>query len=394
MKKADIKILITGGHLTPAMAVIAELKKRGYSNFIWVGHKYNQAGNKELSPEFTTVGLQQIPFIELRTGKLIRSLSLGTLPQVIKQFLLIPWGLLKSYYIIMRYRPQLILSFGGYLAVPVVIWGKIFGTKVITHEQTIVTGLANRIIGKFADKVLISWESSRKYFAPSKTILTGNPIRRDIFFVKSNNLTKDFHKELPTLLIYAGNQGSHEINSRVFIFVEKLLEDCNVIHQTGNSSVTNDFKAAQELKNKLPAHLKYRYLVKDYILPDEVGEALNKSNLILGRAGANTITEILALGKLAILIPIPWASHNEQFRNAEFVANTGLGYIIKQNENLTAEKIYQTILLSFNQLKNHQGFNNNSLDDCIEKAKASIILDAPTKVSDIVENLVLTTRNS
>src|SRR5260221_7507301 len=277
------KILITGGHLTPAVAVIGELKKRGFTNFVWIGHKYNQQGNEELSPEYKTVESMGIKFIDLKTGKLYRKWTFQNFLSGIKQFFLIFFGLLKSLIIVLQERPKLILSFGGYLAVPIVFWGKISGSKVVTHEQTIVTGLANKIISKFANKILVSWENSLKFFPANKVILTGNPIRREVFYVKSNSLTETFDEKLPILLIFGGNQGSHEINIRVFEIIEKLLTDFNVIHQTGNSSVTNDYQSALDIRTNLPAHTQLRYTVKDYINSNEVGEALNKAHVILGR---------------------------------------------------------------------------------------------------------------
>lgn len=384
----DKLILVTGGHLTPAVAVISELKKRSYDKFIWVGHKKNQHGNKEVSPEFTTINNLEIAFIDLKTGKLNRRWTLGTFFSGIKNLILIFIGIIQSFYIILKYKPALILSFGGYLAVPIVIVGKLFGRRVITHEQTITTGLANRIVSKFADKVLISWESSKKYFDQTKTVLTGNPIRREIFVIKSDTLSKEIDSNYPTLLIYGGNQGSHEINKRVFAILPELIKECNIIHQTGNSTVTQDNATAQKIKNDLPEEIRSRYIIRDYILQDEVGEALNKADLIFSRSGANSISEILALGKLSILMPIPWSSHNEQVLNANFVVETGLGYLINQSESLTPETVYQTILLGLNQLKTRKGFNGRSIDECREKAKSKIILDAPQRVSNEVEALL------
>lgn len=381
-------ILITGGHLTPAIAVIHELKKRGHNNLLWVGQKQNQAGNKELSPEFMTIKELGIPFINLKTGKLIRSWSRGTILNSIKNVFLMAWGTIKSFYIILRYRPTLVLSFGGYIPVPIAFWANLFGKKVVTHEQTILTGLANKVVGRFADKILISWESSRKYFDPKKTVLTGNPIRRDIFVIKSETLTRDFDKNYPTLLIYGGNQGSNIINTKIFEILPELLEECNVIHQTGNSSVTQDFKKANEVKESLPLNLKLKYQVRDYILQDEVGEALNKADMIFGRSGANSVSEILALGKLCVLMPIPWSSLDEQQKNANYVADTGLGYVLKQTDNLSSKTVFQAILLGLNQLKTGKGFNGKSLEECRNEAKSRVILDAPQNVVDEVEKLL------
>ncbi len=389
MNNKNQRILITGGHLTPAMAVLHELKKRGYNNIVWVGHKYNQAKNKQLSPEFITVTSNNITFIELKTGKLVRKWTKETFVYGIAQFIYIITGFLKSLFIILKYRPRIIISFGGYLALPVVFWGKLLGSKIVTHEQTIVTGLANKLISKFANKIFISWENSKHFFNPKKTILTGNPVRREIFISKSESLTKGFNKKLPTIYITGGNQGANEINKRVFAVLEKILEDCNVIHQTGNSSVTQDFEKSQELKAKLPYHLKERYVVKDFILENEIGEAMQNADLLLCRAGANTVSEILALGKLAILMPIPWVSFNEQQRNAEMVVNTGLGHILIQKDTLSSETVFQTILFGLTQLKRNKGFNNDDIEKCKEKARLLVNLDAPMIIVDEIEKALL-----
>jgi len=371
--------------MTPALSVIAELKKRGYTNFVWVGHKYNQQKNESFSPEYRTVTLQKIPFVELKTGKIIRSFGLKDIPYVLYQLILIPFGVLRSIYIIFKYNPQLVLSFGSYLAVPIVICAKIKGIKVVTHEQTIVSGLANRLIGKFADKVLISWDTSFKYFSKKKTQLTGNPIRKEILSSKSDTLTKNFDKRLPTLLIYGGNQGSHIINKVILDSLQELLQKYNILHQTGNSSVTGDFNMAQDIKKRLPILIQDRYIPKDYILPDEVGEALNKSDIIIGRAGANSITEYLALGKISILIPIPWSSNNEQMKNARLMKSTGLGEIIEQKD-FSYKSLIETLKKTTDILNSNTDFFGKPIEESIAYGKSLINLNAHNDIADVVES--------
>ena len=390
MRSINNLILVTGGHATPALAVINELKSYGINNFLWVGNKSNQSGNKETSPEFKMINTLGIRFIDLKTGKLVRKWTPQTFIYGIKQFLLIFLGLFKSIYIVIKYRPKLVLSSGGYLAVPIVIISKLFGSKIITHEQVVVAGLANRLIARFADKVLISFETSSKFYNPKKTIFTGNPIRKEIFEIRSDNLTVNFNLDLPIIYITGGNQGANEINKRIFEIIEELILVCNVIHQTGNSTVTNDYNIAIQYKDKLPINLRDRYTVRDYILPNEIGEAMNKSNLIISRSGANTITEILALGKLSILVPIPWVSYNEQFKNAKLVENVGLGYILEQDNNLTSDILYKAIILGLEQNKINKGFNNLNLDECIKEGKKIIRLDGAKNVSDVVLKLLNT----
>lgn len=385
----NVKIMLIGGHLTPALAVLKELRRRGYSNFVWVGTKYNQAGNKEQTQEFKIIEKEEIKFINLKTGKLIRSISFSTLIYAIKQFLLLFLGFFKSFYIILKERPKIVLSFGGYLGVPVAFWARVLGCKVVTHEQTMAIGLANKIIAKFSHKVLVSWEKNLTQYSSTKVVLVGNPIRKDLLIPVEKNLTTELNPKLPIVFITGGNQGANEINRRIFLTINRLLEKANVIHQTGNSSVTKDFEKAISIKESLPEDYKTRYIVKDYFPTEEVSEILQHSDLIFSRAGANTVTEILALGKLAILMPIPWVSGNEQFLNAKLVESAGLGYILEQKDSLSHETVYQTILLGLNQAKAGKGFNDKNIEESQEYAKKLINIDAPNRFVDEVEKLLI-----
>lgn len=387
MKGKNSKILITGGHLTPAIAVLMELRSRGYNNFLWVGHKYNQAKSTTPSAEFNTVHNLGIDFYNLRTGKLIRDWSPSTILYGLKNLFFIVIGLFKSFAIILKTRPDLIISFGGYIALPIVVSAKLLGIKVVTHEQTIVTGLANKLISKFADRIFISWESSRKYFNAKKTIFTGNPIRESVFQVQDSKLTQLLDTNLPTVLIYGGNQGAHEINNKIFEIVEELIKEFNVVHQTGNSNVTKDNLRSQHIKSALNPEFKDRYLPVEYINNEEVGSVLNLADIIVGRSGANTITEILALGKLCILIPIPQTSHDEQIKNAKLVESIGLGMYLNQN-GLTPQKLYQSILLLRNQLNINKAVNNQDLDQVLINARNLIKLDAAKLVVNQIEEIL------
>lgn len=387
-KNYSSKIVITGGHLTPAIASLNELKKRGYNKIFWIGVKKNQARNNKKTAEFLTIVKEGIPFFSLTTGKLIRNWEFSTFFYGLKQLFLIPYGFVNALILIIKIRPVIVISFGGFLALPVVFWAKVFRIKIVTHEQTQILGLANKLIAKLAHKVLISWKSSEKFFPKSKTVFTGNPIRREILYSKSSTLTRDFDKSRPILFVMGGNQGSHHINDKIFEILPKLLEDFNVIHQTGNSEATGDYTKALKIKESLNTYISLRYHVKDYIGSDEIGEALNSATIIVCRAGANTITELLATGKLSIIIPLPKSSYNEQVKNALLMESTGLGYYLPQKEEINAEKLYQTILMGLNQFKLGKGFNNKMLSECIETAKSMINLDAPSAVVDEIEKLL------
>lgn len=382
-------ILFTGGHSTPAFAVLDELLKDHPDwKYLWVSEKHNQRGTKAVSAEYQTViNKYKIPFISIRAGKIQRSWTFGTLLIGISELFNLLIGFIQSFFVIIRRRPDVVLSFGGFLAVPVAFWAWIFRIPVATHEQTIVTGLANKVISKFAKKVFISFESSRKYFNQSKVVFTGNPIRQDVFEVRSN-ITNSLDKNLPTIYITGGNQGANEINKRISQIITQLLEISNVVHQTGNSTITNDFTHATSLRENLPENLKQRYIVKDYVKPDEIGEVFSKADVILSRAGANSVLEILALGKLTVFIPIPWTSHDEQTKNANMVANeTGLGFVLTQTEKLTAQEILKALEKGLDCKRKSLGFNGESIEKCVEYARSKVRLDAARKVVEEVYEL-------
>src|SRR5437016_2502209 len=164
------KVLITGGHLTPALAVLEELQSKKWS-VAYVGRKYALEGDTSFSAEYQVIHQKDISFHNITTGRLQRSFTRFTLLSLLK----IPIGFLQSTFILLQERPSLVMSFGGYIAVPIVIVAWLCGIPIITHEQTIKPGLANRIIAWFADVICVSWKESASHFPAAKTVVTGNP---------------------------------------------------------------------------------------------------------------------------------------------------------------------------------------------------------------------------
>lgn len=382
------KIAIVGGHLTPALAVLEELERRKYDSIIWVGSKYSQTGNKNTSPEYQLIKNLNIKFIELKAGKLWRKYTLKTIIPGIYNLVLIPLGFIKSLIIVLIYQPDLILSFGGYLALPMVIAAKVFRKKIITHEQTIVTGTTNKIIAKFADIVLISWEQSKRYFPPKKTILVGLPLRGNILANKNSN--RVFNNDLPVVFVVGGNQGSNTINWRLLEILPYILEHANIIHLTGNSTITHDFEKAKQAQASLSPIYRDRYIVNDHLFGSEsrYSSYINQCDIILSRSGANTIAEILTLGKLAVLIPIPWTSHNEQHLNAQMVKDSGLGYILNQTLDLQPADLKNALIKALEAHSKKVDFNGRDIN--ASRAQAMNLIDtlASQKFVDQVESLL------
>ena len=317
------KIVVTGGHHTPALAVIKSLQRQAGASalsFFWVGHRFSMWGDRNVSVEYRQVTDLGIPFFDLRAGKFHNTLHPLKLIRI-------PFGFLQAFIFLLMIRPHLVVSFGGYLAVPVVFAAWLLRIPVVTHEQTTVAGSASRFIAIFARKVFISFESSARFFPKKKTYLIGNPLREEIFIDQSH---LDFGNGRRTIYFTGGKQGSHVINKFVESNLVKILPLYNVIHQCGSSSVNNDFFSLTSLFNRLDPKLKKGYLVKDFFGSDEIGSVFAAASVVVSRSGANAVYEIGALGKPAILIPISWSSHQEQRFNAQFLAGGGGAVILEE----------------------------------------------------------------
>jgi len=382
MKKLqDTKVMIIGGHLTPALAILQTLQDNGFKNIVWVGEQHSQTSSANTSAEYNILKQKEIKFISLTSGKIWRKWTLATLYKGIINLCKIPIGFIQSILILIKERPSIVLSFGGHLALPMSIAAKLAFTKVITHEQAVVPGLSSKIIAIFADKVLVSWEKTP--LLNDKYIYTGNPIRREIF--NSSTERFNFDNNLPIIYITGGNQGSNTINWRILEVIEKILTKANVVHQIGDSTNTDDFSNATERRNSLPDMLKKRYIIRKNIFGYEIGEIFQKADLVISRAGANTISEILALGKLSIVIPIPWSSGDEQQKNAVLLEKTGLSKTLKQYDDMPPKELYQAILDGLKLHHKKVGFNGKAISAIKKEARKHIKLEANILIYDEIE---------
>lgn len=359
-----MKILVSGAHFTPAVAVIEELKKFGNVEIVYVGRKTSLEGDKSQSMESTVLPLLRVRFIPIITGRLQRSFTLYTIPSLFK----IPIGLIQAFYIVLSEKPDVVLSFGGYVAVPTIITGWLFSIPILIHEQTLVSGLANRISSFFADKIALSFK--RENLDGKQFVLTGNPLRSQIFNPQKN-LAAEYAKlfatankeKLAVVLITGGNQGSHVINQVVEDCLAKLTKIACVIHVTGENKF-GDFE-------RLEVKQSDRYLVKKWI-GSEWGAILSKVDLVISRAGINTLTELAYLGKPAIVIPIPYLYQDEQNKNAKFFERMGLVKILPQFK-LSGETLLKNVSLLLNDLKH--------LKDRAKSAKSVVIPDAAKRLA-------------
>jgi len=331
------KILFTGGHHTPAVSVIAQIRKQNLQvELLWVGHKYSMVNDVSQSAEYKEISLLSIKFIELKATKVYRNVNISSIFKFIT-------SLYFAYLIIKNERPDLVVSFGGYLAVPIVIIAKLlFSIRVISHEQTRASGFANRVIAYFADEILLTWPSSAKFYKKfiHKTSIVGLPVRQDIFQGERLDL---LNPDLLTIYITGGKQGSHTINLVIESSLEYLLANFNVVHQVGSNSYYKDFERMKDL-GKIG---KGKYMIEQFVGQDKIGSVFQSTDIVITRGGANTIYELGLLGKPAIIIPITKSSHNEQFENAKFLEENRSAIIITEKEFTK-----QTLIKSLESIKN------------------------------------------
>jgi len=251
----------------------------------------------------------------------------------------------------------------------------------VTHEQTTTVGLANKVISKFVKKIFISWPQSKMYFPRSKVIVSGNPLRKKIF-IRSIQICEKFKEELDkskkTIYITGGKQGAHIINEAIKPNLSDFLNNFNLIHQCGRSTLYGDYEVLRHVKDDLPERLKKRYILKDYIADEEIGSVFAICDLVVTRAGANIVYELAALGKVAIFIPIPWLPYDEQTKNAQVLVGAGSAELLTQ-EDLNAEKLLGKINKVFADYERYK--------EAAEIAKGLVRLDAAEKIISELEEL-------
>lgn len=328
-----MKIVIIGGHLTPALAVIEALPKD--AEILYIGRKHALEGDKAVSLEYQAITQKGINFTVLQTGRLQRRLTRHTIPSLAK----VPIGLVRSIAILRKFKPDIVIGFGGYVSFPVILGAKFLKIPIVIHEQTLEAGATNKVIAKFAKKICISFESSRKYFPTDKVIVTGNPLRQNILNPKKKYGVESID---PIIYITGGSLGSHAINILVEKSLNRLLNKYAIIHQTGSSLQFKDFEKMVILKQGLNNDRRNRYIVSKHFLPEEIGEILKASRLVVSRAGINTVSELIVLEKPSLLIPLPNSQKDEQMKNAQFLKKLGLGEI-KEQKDLTPEEFLITI---------------------------------------------------
>lgn len=357
-----MKILITGAHATCAVAVVDKFLEKGITDLVYVGRKYLNVDGNRLSLEYELVTKRNITFINFVPTRLNRTLSFSNLIEILR----IPASVLESFKIFRKERPQAILCFGGSIGFFISLAGWFSRISIFVHEQTLSPGITNRLIAQVSKKIFISFPQSSRFFRSDKVEVVGNPIRQQIFQIIKKPF--DLKKDKKVIYITGGSQGAHAINLLIEASMDTLLKKYILIHQSGDSHY-NDFE-------RLSKRSRINYFLKKKFLDEEIGYVLNMAHLVIARSGANTIFELIALKKPAILIPLPWAAYKEQDMHAKLMSVAGVANIFDQGDepHKFVELIDRTMRNLEDMIKNYESlkvyYKDNAASQIVEKILA------------------------
>ncbi|HHV09685.1 MAG TPA: undecaprenyldiphospho-muramoylpentapeptide beta-N-acetylglucosaminyltransferase [Clostridiales bacterium] len=317
------RIVLTGGgtagHVTPCIALLPELQREGF-DIQYIG-SYDGI-------ERRLIEAYHIPYHGISSGKLRRYFD----PKNFSDPLKVVKGYFEARRLLKELKPDIIFSKGGFVTVPVVYAAKKHRIPVIIHESDMTPGLANRLALPHATKVCANFPETVKYLPENKAVLTGTPIRKELFSgnrIKGLNFCS-FTANKPVILVIGGSTGSKAINEAVRGLLPTLLRDYQVIHLCGKGNLDEHFE-------KTEGYVQFEYI------KDELSDLFAAADLVISRAGANAICEILALRKPNILIPLPAAaSRGDQLLNAESFERQGYSYVLKE-ENLSLSALMDAV---------------------------------------------------
>lgn len=350
------RIILTGGgtagHVTPNIALMPALEKKGF-DIRYIGSKNGM--------EREMIRAVHVPYYGISSGKLRRYFDVKNFTD--------PFRVLKGYLearsIMKKLKPDIVFSKGGFVTVPVVMAAKHCGIPVIIHESDMTPGLANKLALPSASKVCCNFPETLNHLPEEKAVLTGSPIRKELF---EGNREKGlrfcgFTSDKPVLLIMGGSLGSVAINTAVRKELDVLLETFQIAHLCGKGNLD------PSLDNK-KGYAQFEFV------SDELNDIFACTDLMVSRAGANAICEILALRKPNVLIPLSAkASRGDQILNAASFEKQGYSYVL-QEEDVTNETLLKAIRTVYEQKDTY--INN------MEKSKLS---DPIAAIMDLIDEL-------
>lgn len=325
------KIVLTGGgtagHVTPNIALIPELQKKGWE-VVYIG--------TENGIEHELINREGIPYYSVRSGKLRRYLS----KENIKDAFRVLGGISDAKKVLKEIKPDIVFSKGGFVAVPVILAASKLGIPVVAHESDLTPGLANKLAMPHAKIVCTTFPETVDYVKGNKGVYTGSPIRKELFNSnKQNGLDFcGFNNTKPVILSMGGSLGAVKINNALRAALPSLLKDFQIVHLCGKGNVDKSLE-------KLNGYKQFEYV------NDELKDIFAAADVIISRAGSNSISEFLALKKPCLLIPLSAkASRGDQILNARSFEKQGFAKVLEEEE---IEKIEIEIRDLYNHRKDY-----------------------------------------
>lgn len=350
------KIVLTGGgtagHVTPNIALLPALQEAGYE-ITYMG-SYDGIEKK-------LIGDFDIPYVGISTGKLRRYLD----PRNFTDPFRVAKGFLQAKRFLKEYRPDVLFSKGGFVSVPVVRAAASLHIPCIIHESDMTPGLANKLCISAAKKVCCNFPETMKLLPENKAVLTGSPIRAELS--RGNKLAGldmcGFSANTPVIMVIGGSLGAANVNAAVRNALPKLLEDFQVVHLCGKDKLDN-------LLLNTPGYKQFEYIKA------ELKDLFAMADIVISRAGANAICELLALKKPNILIPLPaTSSRGDQILNAQSFESQGFSIVINEDD-LTTELLVDKVHELY--------FNRQSYTNTMSK---STQLDSIRTIMKLIEEI-------
>ncbi len=265
------------------------------------------------------VPAQGIRLITIDSGSVKNQSPLTIIKTLFKLF----FGVFKAMKIIRQEKAAAVIGVGGYVSVPVGFAAFLTGTPLYLQEQNVSVGIANRVLGRLAKKVFIGFDEAAQYFPKDRSLLTGNPIRKEFFDPKFAS----FNSKCDNILVFGGSQGSQALNEVFLSLLPELgnkFPNASIVHQTGEK----DF---ERVKAAYQASFKGKYEVLPFIT--DMASVYTPASLVISRSGALTVSELIQVGRPAILVPLPRKGQNDQVDNALLLERSGVGRMVEQGQD-------------------------------------------------------------
>jgi UDP-N-acetylglucosamine--N-acetylmuramyl-(pentapeptide) pyrophosphoryl-undecaprenol N-acetylglucosamine transferase len=327
----------TGGHLFPGIAIAEAFVERELGNeVLFIG--------TERGIEVRVLAGGRFPLRTIHTHPFKGRSLFGKA----KTILSLPIGVSEAFFILKEFKPEFVLGVGGYASGPTLLAAFLLKIGRGIHEQNVVPGMSNRILKWFSQKIFVSFEETKKYFPERRTLVTGNPVRKEFLnCIRSSPCQKAARGEIGeggkekeshrfTLFIFGGSAGAHRINMAMIEALDLLQEIkafLKFIHQTGNADI--------DLVSKGYQAKGFKALVRPFF--EEMATYYQLSDLVICRSGASAIAELAICRKAVILIPYPYAAHNHQWINAQKLVDRGAAMMIR-DEELSGPSLAKAIL--------------------------------------------------